>query len=227
MLKMRKSFTLVELLMTIAIIGMMSAVIVVNVSEARIKSRDSQRIADLASIQLSLEKYKSSTGHYPITCQPAVGTTDPCVACAGTGGDINTQYGKWLFWAESANGGKEWGTILNNIGTCAAPSASLNKAVWGIPIGDVTSLGKFINSVPNPPQNNQKVDVVKGPCGNKGPTGDDYPMSYLYRSDDGQSYKLMTYLESRCNGINDGGLFPQYYEVFNSSAGQALEELLP
>jgi len=227
MFKKRKSFTLVELLMVIAIIGILSAVVIVNVSQARLAARDSQRIADLASIQLALEKYKSANGHYPITCQPATGT-DPCSACDG---DINTRYGKWFLWAESASSGYEWGTQSTS-GCPAGSDAGPTKAVWGTPIGNVTnSLGKYLTPFPTPPLNGSAtVQVVKGVggfCSSKGSYGSAYPMSYLYRSDNvGQNYKLMTYLESRCNGINtnDGGLYPQYYEVFNSSLGQALTE---
>lgn len=58
-------FTLIELLIVITIIMILAAFIIVSVNNARKQSRDSKRIADLANIQLALEMYKDSNGHYP------------------------------------------------------------------------------------------------------------------------------------------------------------------
>lgn len=64
-----KGFTLIEMLVVVAIIGLLSAVVVVGLTGAREKARDSRRVADLREIQNQLElDYDSSTG-YPADIQ--------------------------------------------------------------------------------------------------------------------------------------------------------------
>lgn len=72
-----KAFTLVELLVVIAIIGILASVVTVNVNNARTKSRDNRRRADLSAVQNALEQYKYVNGVYPDTTPPAV-TKNSC-----------------------------------------------------------------------------------------------------------------------------------------------------
>lgn len=59
-------FTLIELMVTIAIIAIISAVGVVVYSSAQKTGRISKRAQDLTAIQTALEVYKSANGKYPI-----------------------------------------------------------------------------------------------------------------------------------------------------------------
>ncbi len=59
-------FTLVELLAVVAIIGILSGLIGVNLNTARLKARDNQRQTDLANVAIALESYRSANKHYPI-----------------------------------------------------------------------------------------------------------------------------------------------------------------
>lgn len=61
-----KGFTLVELLIVIAIIGVLSALLMANFIGVRQRARDAQRKADLRQIQSALELYRSDNGSYPI-----------------------------------------------------------------------------------------------------------------------------------------------------------------
>jgi prepilin-type N-terminal cleavage/methylation domain-containing protein len=63
----KKGFTLIELLVVIAIIGILSSVVLASLNDARLKSRDAKRIADLKQVQLALELYFDSKGGYPTT----------------------------------------------------------------------------------------------------------------------------------------------------------------
>jgi len=60
-----KGFTLIEMLVVIVIIGILSSLILVNLSSARAKARDTKRVSDLAQIQLALEQYFDRCGQYP------------------------------------------------------------------------------------------------------------------------------------------------------------------
>lgn len=65
--KTAKGFTLIELLVVIAIIGILSSVVLASLNTARLKSRDTRRIADVKQLQLALALYFDSTGGYPTT----------------------------------------------------------------------------------------------------------------------------------------------------------------
>ncbi len=60
-------FTLVELLVSIAIIGILSSIVIVNLSGFRERGRDTQRKSDLLQIQTALELYRADQAAYPAT----------------------------------------------------------------------------------------------------------------------------------------------------------------
>lgn len=59
-------FTLVELLVVVAIIGVLSGMIGVNIAQVRVKARDDRRVADMASLATALELSRSATKKYPV-----------------------------------------------------------------------------------------------------------------------------------------------------------------
>lgn len=61
----KNGFSVVELLVVAAIIGILAAVVLATVPTARAKARDAKRIAELKEIQLALEAYKATHGTYP------------------------------------------------------------------------------------------------------------------------------------------------------------------
>jgi len=56
-MKNKKGFTLVELLIVIAIIGVLSTIAFVSLNRARSKARDAKRIADVRQLQSALELF--------------------------------------------------------------------------------------------------------------------------------------------------------------------------
>lgn len=55
--KVRSGFTLVEILVVIAIIGILSSIVLASMSGARSKGRDTKRISDVKQLQLALQLY--------------------------------------------------------------------------------------------------------------------------------------------------------------------------
>jgi len=76
-------FTLVEIIIVIAIIGILTSFLVANFTQIKRTARDAQRKSDLRSIQASLEIYRSDEGSYPSSL-PLTGCGDPWVAVGVT-----------------------------------------------------------------------------------------------------------------------------------------------
>jgi len=60
-------FTLLELLVVVAIIGLLSVLIIFNISQMRAKSRDTQRVSDIKSLEEALALYHNDFQRYPST----------------------------------------------------------------------------------------------------------------------------------------------------------------
>ena len=66
LLKKKNGFTLIELMVAIAIVAIISTVGIVVYSTAQKSARVSKRVQDLTALKTALELYKSATGVYPI-----------------------------------------------------------------------------------------------------------------------------------------------------------------
>lgn len=64
-MKNKKGFTLIEILIVISIIGLLASVVLVNLGGFRAKGRDARRIADLRTLQNTLELYFGVNNKYP------------------------------------------------------------------------------------------------------------------------------------------------------------------
>lgn len=65
-MKHSRGFTLVELLITISIIGILSSITYYSVGNIRQIARDSKRLADMKQMQTALEFYFNQTNGYPL-----------------------------------------------------------------------------------------------------------------------------------------------------------------
>jgi prepilin-type N-terminal cleavage/methylation domain-containing protein len=64
----RKGFTLIEVMIVVAIIGILTATVSVSLQAARLKSQAVQGLTDIQRIALSIETYKANYGTYPLSC---------------------------------------------------------------------------------------------------------------------------------------------------------------
>ena len=61
----KRGFALIELLITISILGLLASVTLAATSTSRAKARDARRIADIGQIINAFELYRSTHGSYP------------------------------------------------------------------------------------------------------------------------------------------------------------------
>jgi prepilin-type N-terminal cleavage/methylation domain-containing protein len=80
----KAGFTLIEVTVVVAIIGILASVIAVNAVDSGRQSRDAERQANLKTLQAAVELYKSKYGKYPAGCNGVnqwsgqIGTTYSC-----------------------------------------------------------------------------------------------------------------------------------------------------
>ena len=64
----KKGFTIVELLVSIVVIGILVGITVVSYNGIQQRTRDSQRDSDITRIKIALEKYHAEKSQYPRIC---------------------------------------------------------------------------------------------------------------------------------------------------------------
>lgn len=76
-----KGFTLIELMMVIAIVGILSSTVIAALRDANVVSRDSKRVSEAKQLQNAVELYRNANDQYPCTESTASST---CGAAAVT-----------------------------------------------------------------------------------------------------------------------------------------------
>lgn len=71
----KKGFTIIELLIVIAIIVILAGLVLTNIQGAQAKARDATRLGDIDSVATALEIYHNENGHYPSTFNATPGDT--------------------------------------------------------------------------------------------------------------------------------------------------------
>ncbi len=85
-MRKNKGFTLVEILIVVAIIGILASIILVGLNSFRSSGRDARRIADVHQVQNALELYFTKNGSYPAAASWAALTS----TIIGAGIGVNT-----------------------------------------------------------------------------------------------------------------------------------------
>lgn len=73
--KAQSGFTIIELLIVIAIIAILAGLVLNNFQGAQAKARDTQRVTDLNNIHSKLEEYYNENNGYPNGASVALSTT--------------------------------------------------------------------------------------------------------------------------------------------------------
>jgi general secretion pathway protein G len=76
----KNGFTLIEILVTISIIGLLTMIGITNFRVANQKARDGRRQGDLEQIRAALELYRTDEGEYP----NSITSGDPMESLTGT-----------------------------------------------------------------------------------------------------------------------------------------------
>jgi prepilin-type N-terminal cleavage/methylation domain-containing protein len=104
-----RGFTLIEMLVVIAIIVILTGIIVTNLAGARGKARDGKRVSDVAQIQLSLEQFFDRCQQYPLALLP-LSVPCPTVGSVTLGSYISAiptpptpGQGSYDYWTNAAN----------------------------------------------------------------------------------------------------------------------------
>lgn len=83
--KQKYGFTLVELLVVVAIIGLLTTMVVISIQRVKAKARDAQRVSDINSIATALTLYHNDFNTYPVYDGNITGTDVVSTALEGTG----------------------------------------------------------------------------------------------------------------------------------------------
>lgn len=120
-----RAFTLVELLIVLAIIGLLSSVVISSTTVSRTKARDMRRIGDLKEIQLALAIYYDVNKSYPTTLAPIV--TDKYLSVIPSDPDSTKIYEYQLNSGKYCLGANLEGTAPTDIvdANCAIPSSGV------------------------------------------------------------------------------------------------------
>lgn len=88
----KKGFTLIELMVSVAIVAIISSIGYLSYGTAQVNARDARRKQDLRSISTALELYKQQSANklYPVT------TTGSALCCGDAATDLSSESAPWI-----------------------------------------------------------------------------------------------------------------------------------
>lgn len=128
-MKKSKGFTLIEILIVVAIIAILSSVVLVGLGPTQSSGRDARRLSDLRQTMNGLELYYNKCGYYPGTS-----VTNPCGNFVQITSDGWNALGTTLTGAlaistvpKDPTGGKTYYYGTNNVGSSYIVAAILEN----------------------------------------------------------------------------------------------------
>lgn len=87
-----RGFTLIELMVVIAIIGILSSAVLGSLRDARLKAADATVRQEVNQLRILMEQERSNSGSYKPIKDGGVGTPGPWIAANGACGTFSGQY---------------------------------------------------------------------------------------------------------------------------------------
>lgn len=78
----KKGFTIIELIVSIVVIGILVTIMIVSYGGIQQRSRDSERGSDITQLKMAIEKYHAERSSYPDVCPGGDGTDCPASSLA-------------------------------------------------------------------------------------------------------------------------------------------------
>ncbi len=120
-MKNKKGFTLIELMVVVAIMGLLAALAVIALNSARARARDARRVSDVKQIQTALELYYLDNNAYPVAPAAPGIIEEKCISSGGID-DVGSCSGTTYMSITPSN------PIPRNDGDCAGINTSYTYA---------------------------------------------------------------------------------------------------
>jgi len=157
MTKLKKGFTLIELIVVVAIIALLAGIVVGGITIARQSAIEAERKGNLKSIQTALEAYSQKNGYkYPAGTSIAALNTS-LVSGGYLGSALNVNDHDYLYITDGSGAGTSRYAVAackyGNAATDGAPAVAWTVASssWGTSsgCGDTGSAAKVLMSITN------------------------------------------------------------------------------
>jgi prepilin-type N-terminal cleavage/methylation domain-containing protein len=106
--KAQQGFTLIEILIVVAIIAILASVVLVGLGPTQAQGRDARRVSDLREVQTALELYYNKNGSYPGDTTWAALTTDLTAASIGVSQIPNDPSSGATYYYSPTSGGQDY-----------------------------------------------------------------------------------------------------------------------
>lgn len=144
-----KGFTLVEIMIVVAIIGLLAAIAIPNLLRARVNANESASIAAMRTLSTALEGFRANTGAYPTTAAGLAALISPTSVpayidslLAGATAAASARQGYYYAYAQ----------VDNNSYTLTATPATANVTGVRVFFVDQTGVIRLNNAAGNPIQ---------------------------------------------------------------------------
>jgi prepilin-type N-terminal cleavage/methylation domain-containing protein len=135
----RKGFTLIEILIVVAIIGILASVVLVGLGPVQRRGRDARRISDLRQIQTALELYYNINGSYPAPAGGNIVPRSALVPAVVPNLPKDPGGSEYMYGTDSGNASYVVGAKLEESGNPAMSDAP-QSALYGVNCGKTPNI---------------------------------------------------------------------------------------